>query len=86
MVMVKVVEAIMMRVVEVMMMEVEMVEVLLTALAAPGRSVLGQKLHHVLDPPQLLLDLDVTLTGRLRLARAHTRTHIYVYMMETSRR
>ncbi len=30
-----------------------------------------QRLHHILNPPQLLLDLDVFLAGRLRL---HTHT------------
>lgn len=42
----------------------------LTAVAAPLGLVFGQSLHHVLDPPQLLLDLDVPLARRFRL-RAH---------------
>lgn len=56
-------------------MEVE--TVVLTALA-PGWSVLGQKLHHILDSPQLLLDLNVTLARWLRLVGRHTHTHTSV--------
>lgn len=54
-----------------------MVEVLregLTAICAPLGFVLGQRLHHILDPPQLFLDLNVPLTWRLCL-KTHRDTH-----------
>lgn len=43
----------------------------LTAVAAPLWLLFGQSLHHVLDPPQLLLDLDVPLARGFRLRSQH---------------
>lgn len=43
----------------------------LTAVCAPLWFVFGQSFHHVLDPPKLLLDLDVPLARRFCLKR-HT--------------
>lgn len=42
----------------------------LTAVCAPLWFIFGQSLHHVLNPPQLLLNLDVPLAWRFCL-----RTH-----------
>lgn len=44
----------------------------LTAVAAPLGLVFGQSLHHILDSPQLLLDLDVPLARRFCLRTHNT--------------